>query len=459
MNLSFASFSDVSTHKYKISIDYLVSIKTLNGYEDGTFKPDQTINRAELMKVLIAGQGIFPDAGVYKNCFIDVKSEWFAPFVCYGKEKGWVNGYADGTFKPSQAVSKAEALKILVHSMEWEGLLKNYFVKNVYNDVDANQWYFDYLSFADNLNLVLTESVFLPSNSATRAEVSELIFRSLVVEENNLKEFSENLMDIFLESKNFQKSEIVISEDLFEVSKVVDGDTIHLTNGDKIRLLGINSPEVGYCYYKEAGDYLSALIGKSKITMKSDATNQDKDRYGRLLRYIYVDGEMLNIKMVEDGYAEYMKAYPIIYSLEFAEAEKVAKDSSKGMWGKCENIIGNVPVDSNNSSLESDNLNFDVYISYVFYDGIVPKVESDEYVEVKNRGKVDFNLNGYYIKGSKGSEVFYFGNLVLKPLESVKVYTNQGTYSFKSNTAIWNNSGETAYLYNPNGQIVSEWSW
>lgn len=156
--------------------------------------------------------------------------------------------------------------------------------------------------------------------------------------ESSLKEFNSYFADVF-ETDNSERDLVSGSGEIFSVERIVDGDTIYLSNGEKVRLLGLNSPEKGFCYYLEATEFLRNLIGDSEISLKSDKTNQDKDRYGRLLRYIYVNGEMLNIKIVQEGYAKYMENYPIIYSSEFAEAENQAREAGKGLWGECENIV------------------------------------------------------------------------------------------------------------------------
>jgi hypothetical protein len=111
------TFSDLeSGHDNYIAIEYLVSSGTLEGYSDGTFLPEKEVNRAELMKMLVAGQEISPDESLYKNCFSDVTTDWYAKYVCYAKEMGWVNGYSDGTFKPASTVNKVEALKMIIQA-------------------------------------------------------------------------------------------------------------------------------------------------------------------------------------------------------------------------------------------------------------------------------------------------------------------------------------------------------
>src|SRR3989338_5338729 len=70
-----------------VAVEYLVSIGTLEGYPDGSFQPNTTVNRAEIMKILVAGQGISPDENVYKDCYPDVTDDWYAKYVCYATEQ------------------------------------------------------------------------------------------------------------------------------------------------------------------------------------------------------------------------------------------------------------------------------------------------------------------------------------------------------------------------------------
>ena len=91
--------------------------------------------------------------------------------------------------------------------------------------------------------------------------------------------------------------EIDKNEEAF-VSKVIDGDTI-VANGEHIRLLGIDADERGYNCYDEAKLELEEWILDKEVVLEKDKT--DKDQYGRLLRYVILDGENINIKLVEEG--------------------------------------------------------------------------------------------------------------------------------------------------------------
>jgi len=134
----------------------------------------------------------------------------------------------------------------------------------------------------------------------------------------------------------------------FIVSRIIDGDTIEVTHGSEkltIRYIGINTPETVKpnspieCFGKQASAYNKEILQGQEVTLESDI--QDKDRYGRLLRYIYFKDKgngsvMVNKKLVEEGYA-YASSYPpnVKYQDEFKEAERKARGNKKGLWGEC----------------------------------------------------------------------------------------------------------------------------
>ena len=107
-----------------------------------------------------------------------------------------------------------------------------------------------------------------------------------------------------------------------------------------------------------------------------------------------------------------------------------------------------------------------VKITKIFYDGLEPRTESDEYAEIKNLGSESVDLEGWVIKDtSEGYPSFTFPAYILQPGNSIRVYTNEihpeyGGFSFGSGKAIWNNSSpDTAVLYNAQGQEVSRKSY
>jgi len=176
-------FSDLAvSHINYDAIQYLSDEGVLQGYEDGTFKPDQNINRAEFLKVLIEGRGITPADDLYGNCFPDVTNQWFAKYVCYAKIRGWVQGYEDGTFRPTNNVNKVETIKMVIAIFD-DFLLPEVVDTKPYVDVDISQWYARYVQAAKNHNLIEGSSLILnPTTEMTRAGVSEMTYRAIMAD-------------------------------------------------------------------------------------------------------------------------------------------------------------------------------------------------------------------------------------------------------------------------------------
>jgi micrococcal nuclease len=130
---------------------------------------------------------------------------------------------------------------------------------------------------------------------------------------------------------------------LLNVIKVVDGDTIDVSidgKTERIRLIGINTPETVdprktvECFGKEASDKAKSILSGKKVFLEADITQGERDKYNRLLRYVFLeDGTNFNLQMIKDGYA-YEDTYevPYKYQLEFKAAQKYAQENLKGLW-------------------------------------------------------------------------------------------------------------------------------
>lgn len=188
-----APISDISDHKYKTAIEYLQGENIVNGYDDGTFKPNNAINRAELLKVLVGGAGYTkPDGTVYRNCFPDVKAEWYAAYICFAKEKGWISGYSDGFFRPEQIINRVEAIKMLINSQGFPATKDTSKDTSKYSDVDLKKWYGPYMYIAEAMQIVdSTEKNYYPGVFITRGEISNNIYRSMLIIENKVGSFSQ----------------------------------------------------------------------------------------------------------------------------------------------------------------------------------------------------------------------------------------------------------------------------
>ena len=132
----------------------------------------------------------------------------------------------------------------------------------------------------------------------------------------------------------------VIAEQWIKVKWVDDGDTILLTNGQHLRYIGINSPEIENRKYKrkaepygqEALRYNMHLVYKKRVKLEFDREN--KDRYGRLLAYVYLpNGTFVNLKMIEQGYAYCLYKRPNDrYQKKFLAAQREAMTAGRGIW-------------------------------------------------------------------------------------------------------------------------------
>ncbi len=120
-NNTFADFKDVpKDHPNYEAINYVQEQQIVQGYENGTFRPDKKINRAEFTKIIIESSVETRLIASLQDCFTDVQNQWFAKYICLAKNKEIINGYSDETFKPNQNISFVEAAKIIVKAFGYE---------------------------------------------------------------------------------------------------------------------------------------------------------------------------------------------------------------------------------------------------------------------------------------------------------------------------------------------------
>ena len=139
----------------------------------------------------------------------------------------------------------------------------------------------------------------------------------------------------------------VYAQTVFKVLKVVDGDTISVdVRGKKevVRLLGIDTPESVdprkpvQCFAREATNKLKSFINGKSVILVDDSTQGNRDKYGRLLRYVYLSDNVrtfINGEMIKQGYAFSYKQYPTKMLDKFNSFEKYAQEHNLGLWGAC----------------------------------------------------------------------------------------------------------------------------
>ena len=123
------------------------------------------------------------------------------------------------------------------------------------------------------------------------------------------------------------------------VTRIIDGDTVEIADGRRVRYTGINSPEKGRCFADQATMENKQLVLNKKIRLEKDASNRDK--YGRLLRYIYVQDEsgqeiFVNDLLVRQGFAKVLSIPPDLhFEAQFNAAMDEAKFQQRGLWSAC----------------------------------------------------------------------------------------------------------------------------
>lgn len=286
--LAQSAFPDVDEdHPYKSAIEYLKENAVISGYPDGTFKPGKTVNRAELLKILIEGSG-YEAPEVTESCFSDVPADkWFSKYVCYAKQKGWVKGYADGKFRPEQTVNKVEALKMMGEIQDWQVAEVN---STKFQDADYSDWYGSYLMYAEAKGLIPeadSGTFFSPGAEMSRAAIAENIFRSAAVKQLKKLEFNEDTKMEFITQKLLKLSDIVTPQ--IVINEVQYGyDTYGW-----VELYNAGSKEVDITNWSLTNGEAQKFATFPQLTMPP----------GSYL-VVYLDHGM-NDLYLEDGYGEY----------------------------------------------------------------------------------------------------------------------------------------------------------
>ncbi|MBU1129583.1 MAG: thermonuclease family protein [Nanoarchaeota archaeon] len=233
-----------------------------------------------------------------------------------------------------------------------------------------------------------------------------------------------NFLDKSLEGF-FEESEMVF------VERVIDGDTV-VFNSSSIRLLGINSPERGEKYYEEAKNFLEKEVLNKTVELKFG--NERYDKYDRLLAYVFVGQENVNLKLVEKGFANFY----------FPSGKDFYYDDFEKAWESCLNLNKNLCEKSQNickDCIELKKFDFENEV-LVFY----------------NKCLYDCSLEGWEIK-DEGRKNFVFHEFNLKTFSEVQVVVGNGidnstTLFWKGEDYVWTKTGDSLFLRDDEGGLV-----
>ena len=229
----------------------------------------------------------------------------------------------------------------------------------------------------------------------------------------------------------------------YKVIEVIDGDTIVLSNNEHVRLIGINTPESERYFYGEAKEVLKLLVLNKNVRLEKDV--DDRDTYGRLLRYVYIGNLFVNLEMVKRGFANVFTFPPNIkYTDKFIEAEREARTNDIGLWEKSNS--SNIEININCDAEGDDRINL-----------------NGEYVIFKNNNNFDINFGGWTVK-DLSTNIYDFGKIIFKSDSNLILFSGKGSDSenklyWNSTKPIWNNDHDTLYLRDADGLIVQLYNY
>lgn len=146
---------------------------------------------------------------------------------------------------------------------------------------------------------------------------------------------------------------------VYKVTAVFDGDTIEVTmNGqpEKVRFIGVDTPEtrdprkVVQCFGKAASDFTKQKLAGKTVRLELDPLSSNRDRYNRLLRYVYIDNSLINADIIEQGYGFSYTSFPFTKTEQFKQLERKAREQNRGLWSQC------APIENNFGSFTSNDL-------------------------------------------------------------------------------------------------------
>jgi len=246
------TFRDVySTHPYYNAIESLAEQEILNGYPDQTFKPENAINRAELLKVLLLGSDVDVEETTYNGGFPDVISNsWYAKYVVKAKEASIIQGNPDGYFYPDNQINFAETLKMLVLANQIE--VKTNLTENPFLDVSQNAWYAPYFDYAKSENIIKKtgKENANPSKLIDRGEAAQLIFLFQEAQKTTKEDIFATYYADSLDG------EITASSEIFDQDKLTAAHKT-LAFGTRIKVTNLENGESVIVTINDRGPYSS----------------------------------------------------------------------------------------------------------------------------------------------------------------------------------------------------------
>jgi hypothetical protein len=176
-NLKYRPFKDILNTEYDEYIRHIHDLGITNGFSDGTFRPENTITRAEAAVMLATALKLNPDS-LSNSRFADVNGHWAKKYINAIITKGIMSGYADKTFKPDNKITVAEVCAILSNSFTFKTKSQGVFTK-----LKKDQWYSYYVQYIFNLKILTPQDsiyeTFKESSNISRGNFAMMLSRAL----------------------------------------------------------------------------------------------------------------------------------------------------------------------------------------------------------------------------------------------------------------------------------------
>ncbi|PIZ73680.1 hypothetical protein COY07_01650 [Candidatus Peregrinibacteria bacterium CG_4_10_14_0_2_um_filter_43_11] len=280
---SHTAFADTTlkdvprTYPYFLAINYLSQSGVVKGYGDSTFRPDNPVNRAEVVKIILEGLGIkvtnnfdasFPDV---------VEEDWFSPYVMTAKTLGVVKGDDEtGTFSAGRNVNKAEFLKMLLIASQ-ANLEIPQDQKKSFSDVSEDAWFMPYIQYAVTLGIISPndQGLIYPAKSLTRGEVVEIMYLLILIQKGTDTQF---LLD--RTEDQLKQIEVYVAANQVALAKKTSKLAVDLSQ-QALKNMSGNNIVLGAAKLARAYDLLVDsydLGGRGNYTDSSVAANEAIDR-------------------------------------------------------------------------------------------------------------------------------------------------------------------------------------
>jgi PKD repeat protein len=165
----------VTLHWASEYLDYLKDNGIIKGYSDGDLAPDREVTRAELLKMVMEATDVNKYGHSYEGYFSDVlNTDWHYAYIEIAAQMGIANGYGDGSFRPNNSVNRAEAMKIILEGFAIDA---ESYESGTFPDVSSSDWFADYVGTGHDYGLIngYDDNYFHPSYSMTRGQAAKII--------------------------------------------------------------------------------------------------------------------------------------------------------------------------------------------------------------------------------------------------------------------------------------------